>query len=170
MEIKRILFLISLIFTFSGCQSIMDSNAVSSNITPVQILEKPIYPVLEEIIIPEDPVLIPMTVDMPRKSHKSVKNVPHCLDVPESERNELFWNECEDNEIILDSNLYVGFNINEWENLQINLIRIKEYANLLKEILNEVNIRIRDIKETEKREIEEFNKRYEEFLKNINNK
>lgn len=164
---RNLLTIIIAIFLLSSCQSNSDISSLPQ--PSIQIIEKPVFPQLSEYKIPEDIVLLPVEGNMPRDNTKLVpKDLPHCTEVPEEERNEIYWKECGENPIISDSNIFIGFDYDNWTNLQINLSKLKEYTITLKEIINEINRRIKEIQESEKEEIEKFNKKYEEFRNNLN--
>ena len=158
MRLKKCVFLFLLMPFFAGCQSLPNQGS------SVVILEKPSYPILEEVEIPEEPSLIPMNVDLPRREYNE-EYQSECSAISGIEEKK---EECKKSGIVFDTNLYVGFDLKNWENLQINLIRIREYSYSLRKILEEINMRIREIKEDETRETEEFNKTYAELLKETN--
>lgn len=162
---KTLLIFLLVVFLLPGCQTTTTTMTPSPS---VQIIEKPVFPVLNEYKIPEEPELIPFVVDMPRDTTKrTVKNVTECVSVKEEKRNEEFWKKCGEHPIITDSNIYVGFDLENWNNLQSNFFRLREYINTLKSIIKEINFRISEIKQSEKEETEKFNKEYEEFRKKL---
>lgn len=145
--IKKV-HLLLMFFSFillMGCQSSLPS------MTPVEVISKPAKIIIDVYEIPQEPELYQVEVDVPRNINEFViKDDQNCRELKNkrNDENEI-PKECLENPVIENTNIYVGFDLDNWEKFQINLFRIREYTNTLKEIIKEMNRRILEIKESQ---------------------
>ncbi|MEM5877534.1 MAG: hypothetical protein QXF12_01515 [Candidatus Aenigmatarchaeota archaeon] len=119
--------------------------------TPVEVISKPAKIIIDVYEIPQEPELYQVEVDVPRNINEFViKDDQNCRELKNkrNDENEI-PKECLENPVIENTNIYVGFDLDNWEKFQINLFRIREYTNTLKEIIKEMNRRILEIKESQ---------------------
>jgi len=90
--------------------------------------------------VPPPVRLVPFQADMPRDlTQLTVKNVTNCVSIPEEERDERFWARCGEHPIVPNSNIYIGFSQQNWNNIQTNLITLQENDFVLRGLLEEAN-------------------------------
>lgn len=129
---KKAITIFALLF-LAGCAT------VPQNSTPATtVIVK--YPELPPIPIPPMPTLKPFKFDIPRDmSRWEVKNTTKCKSVPEEQRDEKFWTECGIHPPIPNTNIFLGFDRENYENLIHDLIVLKEHILTLEKLLQEVN-------------------------------
>ncbi len=154
--VKKSISLLSFLFLISCAQ-----NSLNEDFTQPQrlyIIEKPVYPFLEKIPLPDDPQLREFEADMPRDlSKKVVKNTTECKKASQKEREtRRFKEKCEEHPVILDSNIYLGFDEKNWLNLQYNFIVLKEKIEEFKKIIGIYNEKIDKMKENQEKDMKEF--------------
>jgi len=153
---KKIILLGSIFFILAGCESA--SKLIESK-PSVVIVTQNIYPELPDIELPTEIKLLPMNVDVPRDMTKrEVINKKECLDVLDKDRNNAFWERCGQFAVILNSNIFLGFDQTNWNNFVINMKMSQEELFKLRErihAINEQRAKWRKMAEDERKRIEE---------------
>jgi len=128
----RYIIVAVMIFFLTGC-------ATTNQVTPaVTVITE--YPNLPPIEIPRMPPLRSFRFDIPRDtSVLTVKNTERCRSVPEEKRNENFWKMCGIHPPLENSNIYLGLDEENFNNLMQNLTILRERAIVLENLLKEVN-------------------------------
>lgn len=109
--------------------------------TTVTVVNTTAYPEFPDITIPPDVKLLPFQVDFPRKMNElTIKNVTNCVNIPEEERDERFWARCGENPIDTNSNIFIGFDQPNWNNVNSNFEILKENNAVLRRLLEQGNI------------------------------
>ena len=106
----------------------------------VRVVNSMSYPEFPNVQ-PVSPVnLIPWQADIPRDMTKTVvKNVTSCVKVPEDERDNAFWNRCGEHPIITNSNIYMGFDLLNWNIIIENFAKLREQIFKYQKRVEEVN-------------------------------
>lgn len=108
--------------------------------TTVTVVNTTAYPEFPDLPIPPNVRLLPFKVDFPRKSGELVvKNITNCVNVPAEERNERFWARCGENPIDTNSNIFIGFDQPNWNNVNSNFEILKENNSVLRRLLTQAN-------------------------------
>lgn len=96
---------------------------------------------LPNIDIPPPPTLLAWEFNLPRDTSQDmiVDDRSECQNVPENERDEEFWENCGEYPVIGSTNILLGLTRDNLETLQINLARLKENNQSLRELLKLVN-------------------------------
>lgn len=102
-----------------------------------------VYPSLPTFQAPTPiPVQSP-TLDYPRGDSLVVKNSRKCKEIPEENRDDEFWEDCGVLEVDLDSNLYAGFDENNFDRLNQLLSAAKIREQQWRSLLETINEQIR---------------------------
>lgn len=115
---------------------------------PLPTREVPV-PVIINVYPELDPIdtrtlkLEPTLFDIPREmaSEMVVKNTPECQEVQLLEQTDAFWFECGEFPQDKDSNLFVGFDRDNYENYVLNLARIAEWKRSVTSLIEVENRR-----------------------------
>jgi hypothetical protein len=108
--------------------------------TTVEVITTVVYPEFPDIPLPPKVRLTKFEADMPRVMNElTVKNITECVRVPEAERDERFWARCGENPIDVNSNIFIGFDQENWNRLNINLKRLQENDHVLRRLLEQAN-------------------------------
>lgn len=106
----------------------------------VRVVTTETYPEFPNVEPLGDPGLIPWRADVPRNKNKiTVKNISSCVKVPEEERDSSFWTRCGENPIVTDTNIYIGFDQENWNILVNNFNKLKEWIHRYEERIKEIN-------------------------------
>ncbi len=137
---KKIIFSIAMasVILLGGCQTAFDGTFNPT--TTVRFVTTTSYPEFPDIQ-PVAPVnLIAWQHDFPRNMEKVViKNVSTCIKVPEEKKNAAFWNRCGENPIMTNSNLFVGFDQENWNIILGNFAKLRENIFQHQERINAIN-------------------------------
>ena len=122
------------------------------------------YPEFPDVV-PVDPVrLLPWEHDVPRDmSNLKVKNLSTCIKVPVEKQTRSFWARCGENPILPNSNIFVGFDQSNWNNIVENFERLRENLYQYKQRIIAINKQ----REEWRRKAEEERKRLLELEKQI---
>jgi len=151
--LQKLFFMPFLLFVTS-CAS--TNNMKNTELLPETKIIK-VYPELVPIEIPQGPKLYSFKMDVPRnKNEIVVKNTTECKNVPESKRDEKFWNKCGENPPLTDTNIFLGFDQENFNNFVLTMESMREYIITLKKIIEEVN-----------RQREEWRLKNKEILDNL---
>lgn len=130
---NKILASLVIVLMLSGCSSLFGDGFNSSVVTKNQ----PIYPNLPDISIPTLS-LLPTQHDIPRDT-----SLPLVVNREKSEcisgtvkQNDAFWIRCGLYPIQDSSNLFRGYDRQNWNNLIINQVRIDEHIKILVSLIN----------------------------------
>ncbi len=107
----------------------------------VRVISTTSYPDLPDLP-PVDPLnLNNPQYDLPRDlaAEPVVKNLSTCINVPEDERNRAFWSRCGESPVISDTNIYRGFDYDNWIMYLENMNRIREYIKQYQDRIDQVN-------------------------------
>jgi len=108
--------------------------------TSVTVVNTTAYPEFPDLPIPPDVKLLPFKVDFPRKSGELVvKNITACVNVSEEAQDVRFWARCGENPIDSNSNIFIGFDQPNWNNLNSNFEILKENNSILRGLLRQAN-------------------------------
>lgn len=133
--------------------------------TTVRIVTETAYPEFPNISLPPPVRLLPFEVDYPRNPNELVvKNITSCVDVPEEERDDAFWARCGENPILVDSNIFIGLDQQNWNNVQENFQKLKENNIVLRQLLETANRQRELWRQQAQRERERVQQRREELL------
>jgi hypothetical protein len=87
-----------------------------------------------------DPELLPWKHDVPRDmSTKVVVDSESCKNVPETARNESFWERCGIHPPLKDSNIFIGFDLDNWNIILEDFAKLRETIYQYKSRITEVN-------------------------------
>lgn len=105
--------------------------------TTVRVVTHTVYPTLSEINVPKSPSLKQVTWDYPRDTttEEVIRNTTVCRAVPVAEQTVEFWAECGQFPIDPTSNLFIGLNQENYNNLNFNLETMRQHIILLNERL-----------------------------------
>lgn len=135
-------YLIAILFTtvIGACSSFPRIPLPTRDVPVPVVLE--VYPELPPMQA-SDLELSPTIFDIPRITamEKVVRNDPDCQSVPEEERNDIFWDECGEYRQDKYSNLFVGFDRENYENYVLNLARIAEFKKSIESLIEAENAR-----------------------------
>jgi len=127
-----IAILLALAFLFSSCAS----KATVVTKTKLDV----VYPELPEIKPLPDMSLIPFRWDYPRDmSRLAPKSSKKCLETPDVERNGVYWETCGENPPMLNSNIFIGFDQDNFRKFEIYMKKIKARLIQYKERLRIIN-------------------------------
>lgn len=128
----KYIFTVVAILFLAGC-------ATTNPATPaVTVITE--YPNLPPIEIPEMPPLRSFRFDIPRDTTRlDVKNTKRCKSVPERKRDENFWQMCGIHPPLENTNIYLGLDEENFNNLMQNLAILRERVITLENLLKEVN-------------------------------
>lgn len=136
---KNIYYIAILSLFLVGCASIEQPKPFQP-VSKVEVVTSTVYPEFPPLQTPNELKLLPVKMDMPRDlSTLVIKDNEDCKNVPEEERDQLFWKKCGENPIIQNSNVYIGFDLRNYNNLLINLNRLKERILVLTGIIEQAN-------------------------------
>lgn len=109
-------------------------------ITTVEVINTTSYPELPNLPMPPEVRLLPFKTDFPRKRDETtIKNISSCINVPEEQQDDRFWERCGENPIDTKSNIFIGFDQANWNNLQSNLNTLRENNFVLRGIITQAN-------------------------------
>lgn len=132
-------FVIPVLLLGAGCATTPPPQPLKPE-TTVEVITTVVYPEFPDLPLPPKVRLTPFEVDMPRvMTELTVKNITDCVRVPESERDEAFWGRCGENPIDVNSNIFIGFDQENWNRLNINLKRLQENDHVLRKLLEQSN-------------------------------
>lgn len=126
MKIRNIILTIAASIILIGCGSVGLNDTFKPK-TSVRFITTTTYPEFPNIQ-PVSPVnLIPWIHEAPRNTEKVVvKNISTCIKVAEEDRDRAFWNRCGENPILLNSNIFVGFDQQNWNIILENFAKLRE--------------------------------------------
>lgn len=138
---NRFILIIVLAFALSACAGLgieFDPKGT------IDFQVKTNYPELPDMDIPPNVNLLPWKHDLPRDTTKEmiVKKLTTCLKVPKADRvksNTEFWARCGEFPVIIDTQLFIGFDQENWSIILENFTRLKLRNYQLRQRLNEVN-------------------------------
>lgn len=135
-KIKVLTVIVALISsTLAACQS---TDFVPKS--TVQVITRMSYPEFPDIEPISSVNLIPWKHDVPRDMTKTVaKNTTECQKVLDDARNETYWNKCGEHPIITDSNIFVGFDQENWNIILENFAKLREQLFRYQKRIEEVN-------------------------------
>jgi len=123
--------------TLNGCVSSPTQSLPVRTITKTEIIQEyPEFPNMK----PLPPLnLEAFSWEYPRDPTKNVpKSIERCLSVPDSERNNAFWERCGEHPPQIDSNIFMGLSDKDFRTFQLNWTklraRLKQYRARIKEI------------------------------------
>jgi hypothetical protein len=100
--------------------------------TNVQVVNTTGFPELPDIQMPLEPALITWEYDVPRDMSKFEPRNEECRKTPETARDEAWDKKCGINPVIRDSNVLYGFDQRNWDIMQSNFAKLREYIVQLK--------------------------------------
>lgn len=138
---KKILIILLLSFVLSGC-SVFGRQIFPKVSAPVEVINSTSYPVMPNISYPPPLNLQNPQYDVPRDQDADmvVTRITKCVSVPKDERDNKFWAECGEQPIIGNSNIYRGFDYNNWILYLENMTRIKQQIGLYNERIDQINL------------------------------
>lgn len=101
---------------------------------------EPFYPILPDIEV-SNVELIPVQHDFPRDTSKPLMvnpEISYCVEEGRK-RDELFWTRCGIHPVDPDSNLYRGYDRDNWNNLVVNMSRLESQIRIYQKIINDIN-------------------------------
>jgi len=103
--------------------------------TTVRVVSEVKYEQLPGIDVPETPALKPVAYDLPRDTAAApiVKTTTECLSVPTAQQDLAFWERCGQFPIDPDSNIFIGMDQENFNNLNYNMETLRQYVAVLKE-------------------------------------
>ena len=106
----------------------------------VQVITTKSYPEIPDIE-PVAPVnLIPWQYDIPRDTSRIVpKNTTECEKVPEEKRDDAYWKKCWENPPLKNTNLYIGFDHDNWNIFLEDWQKLQEKNLQYKARIEEIN-------------------------------
>lgn len=153
-----------LVMSLAACQTPPEDNTFEPK-TTVRVVTETAYPEFPDISLPPPVRLMPFEVDYPRDPDEFVvKNITSCVDVPEEQRDDAFWARCGENPILPNSNIFLGFDQQNWNNVQENFQRLKENNIVLRQLLETANRQRQLWRQQAQRERERVSQRREELL------
>ena len=122
---KTVIILVLASFVIAACSGSF-SNSFKPK-TSVRLITTTTYPEFPDLS-PVSPVnLLPWKHDVPRDMDRlTVKNLSTCINVPEEDQNSSFWRRCGENPILTNSNIFVGFDQQNWNIIQGNFLKLQE--------------------------------------------
>lgn len=106
----------------------------------VRLVQSTTYPFLPDIKPVPEPDLVPWSHDVPRDTSKlSVIESEKCTSVPETKRDKTFWRECGINPPLDNSNIFIGFDQDNWNIIIENFAKLRETIYQYKTRIDEVN-------------------------------
>lgn len=138
--IKSILVVGSLSLLVMGCASNDLPPVDRTPITTVEVINTTSYPELPNLPIPPELRLLPFQTDFPRRRDETtIKNISSCINVPEEQQDDRFWERCGENPIDTRSNIFIGFDQQNWNNVQSNFNTLRENNFVLRGIIEQAN-------------------------------
>lgn len=109
-------------------------------ITTVEVVNTTAYPEFPNLPVPPEVRLLPFQTDFPRKRDETtIKNISSCINVPEDQQDDRFWERCGENPIDTNSNIFIGFDQQNWNNVQSNFNTLRENNFVLRGIIEQAN-------------------------------
>ena len=108
--------------------------------TNVQVVNTTGFPELPDIQMPLEPALITWEYEVPRDMSKFEPRNEECRKTPEASRDEAWDKKCGINPVIRDANVLYGFDQRNWDIMQQNFAKLREYIIQLRariEVANE---------------------------------
>lgn len=170
MKLSNIALIFFLSIALAGCGSTKEH-------TPsIRVINVQSYPELPDIEPVSPPNLVPWIHDMPRDLNVlSVKNISACRKVetrsneirpyitePVEEQSDAWWQKCGENPIIPLSNIFIGFDIENWNTILENFYKLKEKVWQYEQRILEINKQRQEWREKAKKERLKMNKDAEE--------
>lgn len=105
------------------------------------IIYKTMYPEMPPIAKPSKLSLATPLYDYPRDTDAelTVKNLTDCLKVEEDKRNNSFWRKCGEYPHKGNSNIYLGYDLDNWNMVVLNMAKIKAQLNAWNDTIDELN-------------------------------
>ncbi len=136
---KNIFYISIVTLLLSGCANPNNPKEFSP-VSKVEVVTSTVYPEFPPLTIPNELKLLTVKMDMPRDlSTLVIKDTEECNSVLKEDRDEIFWKKCGENPIIENSNIYIGFDLRNYNNFLINLNRLKERILVLTGIIEQAN-------------------------------
>ena len=165
---RNTIFVIVASFLLISCST---GDGVFDPKSSVRIIHSTTYPEFPNIEPLPDVNILPWEADVPRDtSVLSVKNTTECRKVetyipddkphvvlPKEEQDPTWWSKCGEHPILPNSNIYLGFEQDQWNIIVENFAKLKERVWQYKQRIKEVN-----------RQREEWRKKAEEERKRLN--
>ena len=107
--------------------------------TKVEVVTTTSYPELPDIPLPLEPALIAWEYDVPRDLSKIEPKNPECRKTPEAKRDDAWERDCGVHPVLHNSNVMYGFDQRNWNILQSNLTKLREYIVQLKARIETAN-------------------------------
>lgn len=138
-KMKRSVFVILALLGLGACAASPEPvNRIPQ--TTVTVVNTTAYPEFPDIPIPPNVRLLPFQVDFPRRMDELVvKNVTNCVNVSEEARDDRFWARCGENPVDTSSNIFIGFDQTNWNNVNSNFEILKENNAILRNLLSQGN-------------------------------
>ncbi len=161
MKLNNILLILFLSVTLIGC------GFSSKEHTPtIRVINVQSYPELPDIEPVSPANLVPWNHDMPRDLNVlSVKNIKACRKIetrpnelrpyitePVEEQPDEWWDKCGEHPIIPRSNIFIGFDIENWNTILENFYKLKERVWQYEQRILEINKQRQEWREKAKKE------------------
>jgi len=103
--------------------------------TTVRVVTETKYEQLPNINVPATPDLKPVQFDLPRdlEADPLIKSATGCTNIPPAQQDVAFWERCGQFPIDPNSNLFIGMDQENFNNLTYNLETLRQYIAVLKE-------------------------------------
>lgn len=122
------------VLTLAACASTSEPQST------VRLVQSTTYPFLPDIKPVPEPELVPWNHDVPRDTSKLVViENEKCTSVPETKRDKAFWRECGINPPLDNSNIFIGFDQDNWNIIIENFAKLRETVYQYKLRIDEVN-------------------------------
>ena len=131
----KVLIALAALFLLSACESTRFDP--KSTVRVVTSMSYPEIPNIEPLL----PVnLIPWLADIPRDMTKTVaKNITSCRKISEEDRDDAYWNRCGEHPITSNSNIFIGFDLTNWNIIIENFAKLREQIFKYQKRMEEVN-------------------------------
>lgn len=142
----RLIIALSLIMGVTGCMSLPKPTST------IRVINTNVYPEMPDIEPVDDPNLAPFQADVPRDlSVLSVKNLTACrvdtiedpdrpwVILPTEEQSSNWWSRCGEHPVVPDSNIFLGFDQDNWYIIVENFAKLKEALHRYKARIDEIN-------------------------------
>lgn len=127
-------------WALAGCALSNQSPPDLSEKKTVRLVQSFQYPELPDLEVPKLD-LLPVHHELPRDMTADlvVRNTTKCRGVAEADRRGAFWEDCGIHPPLPDSNLYRGYDRDNWTNFWINDARIQAHIAVLRGMLEQVS-------------------------------
>lgn len=153
---KKTIILLSVLL-LAGCGSV--PKEIFEPKETVRVISQDRFPSLPPVPPVNSPSLLPWDYDLPRDTRvTTIKNITNCVNVPESEQDEQFWDRCGENPILTDSNIYIGLTQENFNILSTNFKKLQETIFLYQQRIEQVNRQREEWREQNRNAQREFEK------------